>query len=100
MTTTSRIVLIALAASLWTPITFAQQGALPREQSSSAAGSGAASQHGPALPITLDPKEIVRRSVETDHRTLELARNYTCRNREVVKELGKHGEVKSTRVKT
>lgn len=100
MTTTSRIVLIVLAASLWTPITFAQQSALPREQSSSAAGSGAASQHGPALPITLDPKEIVRRSVETDHRTLELARNYTCRNREVIRELGKHGEVKSTRVKT
>lgn len=73
---------------------------MPGEQSSSAAGSGAANQHSQALPITLDPKEIVRRSVETDHRTLELARNYTCRNREVIRELGKHGEVKSTKVKT
>ncbi|HWG88835.1 MAG TPA: hypothetical protein VN679_13700, partial [Candidatus Acidoferrales bacterium] len=27
------------------------------------------------LPLTTDPREIVRRSVEIDHRTLELARN-------------------------
>ena len=54
----------------------------------------------PALQPTTDPKEIVRRAVEIDHRTLELARNYTCQNREIVKHLGKSGEVKSTEVKT
>ncbi len=48
----------------------------------------------------LDPKEIVRRSVETDHRTLELARNYTCMNRQVIHHLDKHGQVKSTEIKT
>jgi hypothetical protein len=54
----------------------------------------------PALPPTTDPKEIVRRSVEIDHRTLELARNYTCQNHEIIKHLGRNGEVKSTEVKT
>jgi hypothetical protein len=54
----------------------------------------------PGLPPTNDPKEIVRRSVEMDHRNWELARNYTCQQREVEKQLGKHGEVKSTEVKT
>lgn len=54
----------------------------------------------PAFPPTTDPKEIVRRSVEIDHRTLELARNYTCQNHEIIKHLGKNGEVKSTEVKT
>jgi hypothetical protein len=52
------------------------------------------------LPPTNDPREIVRRSVEIDHRTLELARNYTCQQREVSKQLGSHGEVKSTEIKT
>ncbi|MFI5106109.1 MAG: hypothetical protein ACHP79_14395, partial [Terriglobales bacterium] len=37
------------------------------------------------LPPTNDPKEIVRRSIEIDRRTLELARNYTCQHREVLK---------------
>ncbi|MGZ4872022.1 MAG: hypothetical protein ACXVK3_09040 [Candidatus Angelobacter sp.] len=52
------------------------------------------------LPPTNDPKEIVRRSMEIDRRTLEWARNYTCQQREVVKHLDKHGNVKSTEVKT
>jgi hypothetical protein len=47
-----------------------------------------------------DPKEIVRRSVEIDHRTIELARNYTCQQREVLKHLDGHGQVKSTEIKT
>jgi hypothetical protein len=47
-----------------------------------------------------DPKEIVRRSVEIDHRTIELARNYTCQQREVLKHLDAHGQVKSTEIKT
>lgn len=53
-----------------------------------------------ALPPTNDPKEIVRRSVEADHRAAELARSYTCQQREVEKKLGKRGEVKSTEVRT
>src|SRR5262249_15415557 len=54
----------------------------------------------PELPPTNDPKEIVRRSVEADHRAAELARSYTCTQREVEKKLGKHGEVKSTEIRT
>src|SRR5882724_4950066 len=54
----------------------------------------------PQFPPTNDPKEIVRRSVEVDHRALELARSYTCQHREVSKQLGKNGEVKSTEIKT
>jgi hypothetical protein len=53
-----------------------------------------------SLPPTNDPREIVRRSVEIDHRTIELARNYTCRQREVMKKLGSNGEVKSSEIKT
>jgi len=53
-----------------------------------------------SLPPTDDPKEIVRRSVEADHHSWELARSYTCRQHEVEKRLGKHGEVKSTEIKT
>jgi hypothetical protein len=54
----------------------------------------------PELPPTSDPKEVVRRSVEKDHRNLELARNYTCQQREVEKHLGKNREVKSTEIRT
>ncbi|HEY6306291.1 MAG TPA: hypothetical protein VI488_07555, partial [Candidatus Angelobacter sp.] len=54
----------------------------------------------PELLPTSDPKEIVRRSVEKDHRSLELARNYTCQQREVEKRLSKNGEVKSTEIRT
>jgi hypothetical protein len=49
---------------------------------------------------TLDASEIVRRSVEVDHRNWEKARNYTCQQREVEKQLDKHGAVKSTEIKT
>ncbi|MBZ5503928.1 MAG: hypothetical protein LAO78_00450 [Acidobacteriia bacterium] len=52
------------------------------------------------LPPTNDPKEIMRRAVELDRRTLELARSYTCQHREVLKHLDKHGNVKSTEIKT
>jgi hypothetical protein len=54
----------------------------------------------PELPPTNDAKEIVRRSVEMDHRNWERAQNYTCTQREVEKRLGKKGEVKSTEIKT
>lgn len=52
------------------------------------------------LPPTDDPREIVRRSIEIDHRTLELARSYTCQQREVINHLDKHGGVTSTEIKT
>lgn len=52
------------------------------------------------LPATNDPREIVRRSVEIDHRTAELARNYTCQQREVEKHLDSHGAVKSVEIRT
>lgn len=54
----------------------------------------------PALAPTTDPKEIVRRAIEIDHRTLEMARNYTCESHEVIQHLGKNHEVKSTEIKT
>ena len=54
----------------------------------------------PQFPPTNDPQEIVRRSVEIDHRMMERARNYTCQQREVEKHLDTHGNVKSTEIKT
>jgi hypothetical protein len=57
-------------------------------------------QAAPDLPPTTDPTEIVRRSVEIDHRTMERARNYTCKQRETLDHLDSHGTVKSTEVKT
>jgi len=61
----------------------------------------AANSRPVALPsATTDAGEIVRRSVEADHKSWELARSYTCRQREVEKQMGKHGEVKSANIKT
>jgi hypothetical protein len=59
-----------------------------------------AQQSPPNLPPTNDSREIVRRSVEIDHRTRDLARNYTCQQREVIKHLDSHGQLKSTEIKT
>lgn len=53
-----------------------------------------------AQQATPDPNQLVRQSAEIDHRTMELARNYTCRQREVEKQLDSHGQVKSVEVKT
>ncbi|HWS17076.1 MAG TPA: hypothetical protein VN223_03640 [Candidatus Elarobacter sp.] len=75
------------------PAPTATQPPAPLQQS---AAESAAAQ----FPPTNDPKEIVRRSMEIDRRTLELARNYTCQHREVIKHLDNHGNVKSTEVKT
>lgn len=69
--------------------------ALPAEP-----GEAKAAEDEKSLPPTTDPREIVRRSVLTDHHTLEMARHYTFRNRQVIKHLGKRGEVKSTEIKT
>ena len=65
-------------------------------------GQSAGTEQAPVstLPPTDDPREIVRRSIEIDHRTLELARNYTCQNRQVINYLDKHGGVRSTDIKT
>lgn len=38
--------------------------------------------------------------MEIDRRTLDLARNYTCQQREAIKHLDKHGNVNSTEIKT
>ena len=54
----------------------------------------------PGLPPTNDPKEIVRRATEVDHHNFERAQKYTCTQREVIKHLDKHGNVKSTEIKT
>jgi outer membrane lipoprotein-sorting protein len=78
------------------------------EASPTPAATPAASTHQPSaaetavaqFPPTNDAKEIVRRSMEIDRRTLDLARNYTCQQREVIKHLDKHGDVKSTEIKT
>lgn len=54
----------------------------------------------PQLPPSSDPKEIVRRALETDHRTFELVRSYTFRNRQVVRHMSKDGKLKYTETKT
>src|SRR5690349_5633581 len=54
----------------------------------------------PRLPPTSDPKEIVRRATEVDHHNFERAQKYTCTQREVIKHMDKHGNVKSTEIKT
>lgn len=65
-----------------------------------APGQTAGPQEAAPSAAAIDPREIVRRSVEVDHHNWERARNYTCRQREVEKQLDKHGAVKSTAIKT
>src|SRR6476620_10487277 len=69
-------------------------------QTSLPAQEATAENQAAQLPPTNDPKEIMRRAVEIDRRTMELARTYTCPHRTVVKHLDKHGNVKSTEIKT
>ncbi|HXB21510.1 MAG TPA: hypothetical protein VNV88_09015 [Candidatus Solibacter sp.] len=52
------------------------------------------------LPPATDPKEIVRRAIETDQRNWALARNYTCQERVAEKRLNSQGAVKSQAIKT
>jgi hypothetical protein len=83
------------------PTPAAEASPTPAATQPSAPPQQSVAESAPAqFPPTNDPKEIVRRSMEIDRRTLELARNYTCQQREVVKHLDKHGDVKSTEVKT
>lgn len=77
-----------------------QDGPTPQPPGTALSRTSPVAAETPALPPTTDPREIVRRSVLTDHHTLEMARHYTCQNRQVIKHLGKHGEVKSTEIKT
>jgi hypothetical protein len=78
----------------------AQQASSPQNPDGSTASSTISHPASAALPETRDPKEIVRRSLEADHRAWELARNYTYRQHEIEHKLGKNGEVKSTEIKT
>ena len=67
---------------------------------SSVAQQSVASSAAPQeLPPTTDAKEIVRRAIESDQHNFQLARNYTCEQREVEKELDKNGNVKSQKSK-
>src|SRR5262245_27502337 len=77
-----------------------QQSAPAQAAATPSAAAHETEAKAPELPPTNDPKEIVRRSVEADHRSWELAQSYTCQQREVEKKLGKNGEVKSTEIKT
>ena len=83
------------------------EGGLAQDQHSSpqSAAQPDASQdkeeeHPPQFPPTNDLKEIVRRATEVDHHNFERAQKYTCVQREVVKQLDKNGNVKSTQAKT
>lgn len=95
----SRLVVALLSVTLALPI-LAQDREPPSQSPPPAASAGSSSAAVPELPATTDPREIVRRSVEIDHRTLELARNYTCQNRQVINHLDRHGETKSAEIKT
>ena len=97
------------APSSSTPAPQAQSSPTPATQTSpTPEATPAANPHKPSpaemavaqFTPTNDPKEIVRRSMEIDRRTLDLARNYTCQQREVIKHLDKQGNVKSTEIKT
>lgn len=73
--------------------------ASPKPSPSAAVQQAPAESKKAELPPT-DPKEIVRRSVEVDHHNFERAQKYTCTQRQVIKHLDKHGNVKSTEIKT
>jgi hypothetical protein len=54
----------------------------------------------PSARVTVDPREIVRRSVEADKRNTKLAKNYTYQERMVEKKLDKDGREKKEETKT
>ena len=91
---------ITAAAQQPSPSPATQAPAQTESATSPAPQAAPNAEESPSLPPTTDPREIVRRSIEIDHRTLELARNYTCQNRQVIHYLDKHGQVKSTEIKT
>jgi len=96
-----------LVAVLWATLSASQETPAAQTSPAPAAQPGprAAQEpqgedHTPGLPPTNDPKEIVRRATEVDHHNFERAQKYTCTQREVIKHLDKHGNVKSTEIKT
>ncbi len=98
---TSAVLAYCLAALMLLP----QFAGAAQEQSQATGSAETSTQNAqqaasPQLPPTNDPKEIVRRALETDHRTFELARSYTFRNRQVVRHMSKEGKLKYTETKT
>ncbi len=83
----------SVPAAQSSPTPGAAQTPSPQQESS-------AENQAAQLPPTTDPKEIVRRATEVDHHNFEKAQKYTCVQRQVVKQLDKHGKVKSTEIKT
>jgi hypothetical protein len=67
------------------------------EQSNSSIEAIAAT---PSVRVTVDPREIVRRSVEADQRNTRLAKNYTYQERIVEKRLDKNGRPRKQDIKT
>src|SRR2546423_2970884 len=52
----------------------------------------------PSVRVTVDPREIVRRSVEADQRNTKLAKNYTYQERVVEKRVDKEGRPKKQEI--
>jgi hypothetical protein len=67
------------------------------EQSNSSIEAIAAT---PSVRVTVDPREIVRCSVEADQRNTKLAKNYTYQERIVEKRLDKDGRPRKQEIKT
>jgi len=101
MNAKSRLFLHLVLSVAFLSALLAAQESTPREDPDASTPASTSARPAPAaLPATTDPREIVRRSVEADHHNWELARSYTCRQHEVQKRLDKHGEAKSTEIKT
>jgi len=82
--------LLTIATALFCCSLSAQESASPPQ-----VASAARQQEAPR-----DAKDIIRRALEVDHHNFDRAQKYTCTQREVIKHLDKHGNVKSTDVKT
>jgi hypothetical protein len=54
----------------------------------------------PALAVAQDPRDLVRRAIELDHRNAELSRNYTFLQRNQVKEFDGGGKLKRSDLRT
>src|SRR5215469_10812836 len=101
MNAKSRLFLhLVLIVALLSTLLAAQESTARQDPDSSIDPDPVTKSISKSLPPTNDPKEIVRRSVEADHHNWELARSYTCRQHEIQKRLDKHGEAKSTEIKT
>src|SRR5690349_4068757 len=96
------IVVVALCATLGASQETVPQSSPPpaAQPNPHAAQQPEGEDQTPRLPPTSDPKEIVRRATKVDHHNFERAQKYTCTQREVIKHLDKHGNVKSTEIKT